>query len=189
VVIVPIYKGEEQLEQISLKANELMKRLRASGVRVKFDNRDTHKPGWKFAEYELKGVPLRIAMGPRDLENNTVELARRDTLSKEVVAIEGIESRIVQMLEDIQENLLSKAKKFRNDHSYKSNDWEDFKVKVKEGGFIWAHWDGTSETENRIKAETKATIRCIPLEREEEEGICVYSGAPSKGRVIFARSY
>lgn len=190
VVIVPIYRGEEQLEQISEKVKELQKRLRKIGVRVKFDNRDTHKPGWKFAEYELKGVPLRMAMGPRDMENNTVELARRDTLTKEVISLdEGLEDLIIEKLEDIQNNLLKKAKSFREEHSYRSDNWEDFKTKIEDGGFVWAHWDGTKETEEKIKNETKATIRCVPLEQDEELGECVYSGAPSKGRVIFAKAY
>lgn len=189
VVIVPIYKGQEQLDLISEKAKEIQKRLRAKGIRVKFDNRDTHKPGWKFAEYELKGVPMRIAMGPRDMENNTVELARRDTLSKEVVAIEGLEDLIQSKLVEIQENLLAKARDFRDSHSYKCDSWEDFKAKIESGGFVWAHWDGSAETEEKIKAETKATIRCIPLEGGDESGTCVYSGAPSKGRVIFAKAY
>ncbi|QNR24970.1 proline--tRNA ligase [Croceimicrobium hydrocarbonivorans] len=189
VVIVPIYKGQEQLDQISEKVNEIQSRLRAKGIRVKFDNRDTHKPGWKFAEYELKGVPLRIAMGPRDMENNTVELARRDTLSKEVVSVDGLEDQVAALLEEIQSNLLNKAKDFRESHSYTSDDWEDFKAKIEAGGFVWAHWDGSSETEEKIKAETKATIRCIPLDQQAEEGKCVYTGAPSKGRVIFAKAY
>ncbi|WP_421754765.1 proline--tRNA ligase [Croceimicrobium sp.] len=189
VVIVPIYKGQEQLDQISEKVNEIQSRLRAKGIRVKFDNRDTHKPGWKFAEYELKGVPLRIAMGPRDMENNTVELARRDTLSKEVVSVDGLEDQVATLLEEIQTNLLTKAKAFRESHSYKSDDWDDFKTKIEAGGFVWAHWDGSSETEEKIKAETKATIRCIPLNQQQEEGKCVYTGAPSKGRVIFAKAY
>lgn len=189
VVIVPIYKGQEQLDMISEKAKEIQKRLRAKGIRVKFDNRDTHKPGWKFAEYELKGVPMRIAMGPRDMENNTVELARRDTLSKEVVAIEGLGDLIQSKLVEIQENLLAKARDFRDSHSYKCDSWEDFKAKIESGGFVWAHWDGSAETEEKIKAETKATIRCIPLEGGDESGTCVYSGAPSKGRVIFAKAY
>lgn len=189
VVIVPIYKGQEQLDQISEKVNEIQGRLRAKGIRVKFDNRDTHKPGWKFAEYELKGVPLRIAMGPRDMENNTVELARRDTLSKEVVSVDGLEDQVAALLDEIQTNLLNKAKDFRESYSYTSDDWEDFKAKIEAGGFVWAHWDGSSETEEKIKAETKATIRCIPLDQQEEEGKCVYTGAPSKGRVIFAKAY
>jgi len=189
VVIVPIYRGEEQLDQISHKVKELQTALRAKGIRVKYDNRDTHKPGWKFAEYELKGVPMRIAIGPRDLDNNTVELARRDTLTKEVVSMDGIEELIAGRLEEIQENLLVKAKNFQEEHSYTSNDWEDFKAKIEAGGFVWAHWDGTAETEEKIKSETKATIRCIPLSRDEESGSCVYSGNPSQGRVIFAKAY
>lgn len=189
VVIVPIYKGQEQLDLISEKAKEIQKRLRSRGIRVKFDNRDTHKPGWKFAEYELKGVPMRIAMGPRDLENNTVELARRDTLSKEVVAIDGLEDLIQEKLEQIQKSLLAKARDFRKENSYQCDTWDDFKARIESGGFVWAHWDGSSETEERIKGETKATIRCIPLESDAETGSCVYSGAPSKGRVIFAKAY
>lgn len=190
VVIVPIYKGQEQLDQISEKALEIQKRLRAKGISVKFDNRDTHKPGWKFAEYELKGVPLRIAMGPRDLANNTVELARRDTLSKESISLdENLESLIEKTLAEIQANLYTKALKFREEHSRVSDSWDDFKVQIEAGGFVWAHWDGTSETEEKIKKETKATIRCIALDQKEEDGSCIYSGAPSKGRVIFAKAY
>ncbi|MCR9154502.1 MAG: proline--tRNA ligase [Croceimicrobium sp.] len=190
VVIVPIYKGQDQLDQISEKALEIQKRLRAKGISVKFDNRDTHKPGWKFAEYELKGVPLRIAMGPRDLANNTVELARRDTLSKESISLdENLESLIEKTLAEIQTNLYAKALKFREEHSHVSDSWEDFKVQIEAGGFVWAHWDGTSETEDKIKKETKATIRCIALDQKEEDGSCIYSGAPSKGRVIFAKAY
>jgi prolyl-tRNA synthetase len=189
VVIVPIYRGEEQLEQISAKVADLQKALRSKGIRVKYDNRDTHKPGWKFAEYELKGVPMRIAIGPRDLENNTVELARRDTLSKEVVAMDGIADLIQSRLEDIQSNLLKKANDFRAEHSYSADDYEDFKAKIEAGGFVYAHWDGTAETEEKIKGETKATIRCIPLDQKEESGKCIYSGKPSSGRVIFAKAY
>ncbi len=189
VVIVPIYKGEEQLAQISEKALEIKKSLERNGIRVKFDNRDTHKPGWKFAEYELKGVPLRIAIGPRDLEKGTVELARRDTLSKEFTTVEGLAEKIEAMLAEIQVNLLDKAKSFREEKTYSVDSWEDFKAKIEAGGFVMAHWDGTSATEERIKGETKATIRCIPIDQKEEDGLCVYSGAPSKGRVVFARAY
>lgn len=189
VVIVPIYRGEEQLELISEKVKELQASLRKKGIRVKFDNRDTHKPGWKFAEYELKGVPMRIAIGPRDLENNTVELARRDTLSKEVVSMEGIEDLISARLEEIQTNLLKKASDFRTEHSYQADDWEDFKAKIEAGGFVYAHWDGSKETEEKIKTETKATIRCVPLDQKKENGNCIYSGKPSEGRVIFAKAY
>lgn len=189
VVIVPIYKGEEQLAQISEKALEIKKSLERNGIRVKFDNRDTHKPGWKFAEYELKGVPLRIAIGPRDLEKGTVELARRDTLTKEFTTVEGLAEKIEAMLAEIQVNLLGKAKSFREEKTYSVDSWEDFKAKIEAGGFVMAHWDGTSATEERIKGETKATIRCIPIDQKEEDGLCVYSGAPSKGRVVFARAY
>ena len=190
VVIVPIYKGEEQLEQISSKAQEIMKTLRAKGISVKFDNRDTHKPGWKFAEYELKGVPLRIAMGPRDLENGTVELARRDTLSKEVVGQEVLVDTIENLLKEIQESLFSKALAYRDDHITKVDTFEEFKeVLNTKGGFVSAHWDGTIETEDKIKQQTKATIRCIPLDAQNEDGVCVYSGHKSTKRVLFAKAY
>ncbi len=190
VVIVPIYKGQEQLEQISAKAKEIKKELEKAGVSVKFDGRDTHKPGWKFNEYELKGVPLRIAIGPRDLEKNMVELARRDTLSKESVSIEGLADKVKSELEEIQTNLYNKANTFTKNNTNKVDTWEEFKNLIeKEGGFIEAHWDGTSETEEKIKQETKATIRCIPLDAKEEEGKCVYTGKPSSKRVLFAKAY
>lgn len=190
VVIVPIYKGAEQLEVISEKAREIVKELKSKGISVKFDNRDTHKPGWKFAEYELKGVPLRIAMGPRDLENGTLELARRDTLEKNSVPQEGIADRIATLLEEIQENLFEKAKSFRDEHITSVDTFDAFKeVLETKGGFILAHWDGTEETEDKIKELTKATIRCIALDAENEEGVCVYSGKPSSKRVLFAKAY
>lgn len=189
VVIVPIYKGEEQLAQISEKAMEIKKSLERIGIRVKFDNRDTHKPGWKFAEYELKGVPLRIAIGPRDLEKGTVELARRDTLSKEFTAVDGLADKVEALLGEIQSNLLVKAQDFRGANTFSADTWDDFKAKIENGGFVYAHWDGTAETEEMIKGETKATIRCIPLEQVAEEGKCIYTGAPSKGRVVFAKAY
>ncbi|MBI9032952.1 MAG: proline--tRNA ligase [Bacteroidales bacterium] len=191
VVIVPIYKKQEQLEQISEKANEIITKLRAKGISVKFDNRDTHKPGWKFAEYEFKGVPVRLAMGPRDLENGTVEVARRDTLEKSSHSIEGIEDYIENLLVEIQDNLYQKALKHREDNTYKVDTWEEFKDSIaNRGGFILAHWDGTPETEQLIKEETKATIRAIPLNGEmEEEGVCIYSGKPSHQRVYFAIAY
>jgi prolyl-tRNA synthetase len=188
VVIVPIFKSEEQLQLISEKAVQIQKQLQGMNVSVKFDNRDTHTPGFKFADYEFKGVPIRIAMGPRDLENGTVEVARRDTKEKAVYPIEGIEQKIVGLLEEIQENLYKKAKSFREANTVKAESWEDFKVKV-EHGFVLAHWDGTSETENKIKEETKATIRCIPLNNEKEEGKCIFTGKPSQQRVIFAKAY
>ncbi|HPE76937.1 MAG TPA: proline--tRNA ligase [Draconibacterium sp.] len=189
VVIVPIYKNEEQLAVISEKVKEIMTNLKAKGISVKYDDSDNKKPGWKFAEYELKGVPVRLAIGPRDIENGTVEVARRDTLTKNVVELEGIEKYIESLLEDIQKNIFNKALEFRKQNTFKVDTYDEFKEALKKGGFILAHWDGTSETEEMIKAETKATIRCMPLEYEEEEGVCIYSGKPSKRRVIFALAY
>lgn len=191
VVIVPIYKGEEQLEEIRKKVDVISSSLRAKGISVKFDDRDTHKPGFKFAEWELKGVPVRFAIGPRDLENNTLEIARRDTGDKESFNLsDDIVSKVETLLNDIQENIYSKALNFREQNTTEVDSYEDFKkVLDGNGGFVSAHWDGTSETEERIKDETKATIRCIPIDRKEEAGVCVYSGKPSKGRVLFARAY
>ncbi|MBN2635519.1 MAG: proline--tRNA ligase [Prolixibacteraceae bacterium] len=190
VVIVPIYKNEEQLSAISNKVDEIVKKLKSKGISVKFDNSDHKKPGWKFAEYELKGVPVRLAMGPRDLENGTVEIARRDTLEKNVVNIDGIENYIENLLDDIQENIFKKALDYRATHTTKVDTYDEFKEVLKnKGGFVLAHWDGTSETEEKIKTETKATIRCLPLEFEEEDGVCIYSGKPSKRRVLFALAY
>jgi prolyl-tRNA synthetase len=190
VVIVPIYKQEEQLAAISEKVQEITTRLKSIGITVKYDNNDTKKPGWKFAEYELKGVPVRIAIGPRDLENGTVEIARRDTLEKKVVVMEGIEFYIQQLLNDIQENIFKKAFDFRTGMTTPVETYDEFKdVLQNKGGFISAHWDGTPETEQAIKDETKATIRCIPFDQVPEEGKCIYSGKPSKGRVLFALSY
>jgi prolyl-tRNA synthetase len=189
VVIVPIYRKEEELDAISEKVKDIMKALLAKGISVKFDSRDTHKPGFKFAEYEYKGVPVRLAIGPRDLQNNSVEVARRDTLSKEILPMEGIEDRIEALMEEIQENLFEKAKNFREENSRNVDSWEAFKVEIEKGGFLYAHWDGSPETEQKIKDETKATIRAIPLDNAGEEGNCVYSGKPSKQRVIFARAY
>lgn len=190
VVIVPIYKNDIELAQISEKANQIKKMLEAKNISVKFDNRDTQKPGWKFAEYELKGVPVRIAIGPKDMANETVEIARRDTLEKKIYPFAQVNQIVEQMLEDIQKNLYNKALKFREANTYKVDTYEDFKKTLEDkSGFISAHWDGTSETENKIKEETKATIRCIPLNQVEEIGKCIYSGKPSKGRVIFAKAY
>ncbi len=190
VVIVPIYRKEEQLAAISEKVDEIIAKLKAKGISVKYDDRDTRKPGWKFAEYELKGVPVRLAMGPRDMENGTVEVARRDTLEKEVTAIENIDEYVEKLLYDIQNNIYQKAYDYRATHTTKVDSWEEFKDVLKnKGGFISAHWDGTPETEDLIKNETKATIRCLPLEYEKEEGVCVYSGKPSKRRVLFALAY
>jgi len=190
VVIVPIYKGEEQLKLISEKANEIKKDLQAKGISVRFDDRDTHKPGWKFAEHELRGVPVRIAIGPRDLDNDSVEVARRDTKEKETYQIADLPNKVEHLLENIQENLFLRAKTHRDNTTTLVNTWEEFKeVLNTKGGFILAHWDGTAETEERIKNETKATIRCIPFDAIEEEGTCVYSGKPSSKRVLFAIAY
>jgi prolyl-tRNA synthetase len=190
VAIVPIYKGEEQLNELNAHVEGLVKELRSKGISVKYDNRDTHKPGFKFNEYELKGVPLRIAIGPRDLENGTYELARRDTLTKETVSADGISELVVKLLNEIQDNLWTKALNHRSENITEVEDYDAFKeVLEQKGGFISAHWDGTAETEDRIKEETKATIRCIPLDQKTEEGSCIYSGKPSKGRVLFAKAY
>jgi len=189
VAIVPIYKKPEQLEAISEKANAIKKNLEAKGISVKYDDRDTYKPGWKFNEYEFKGVPVRLAIGPRDLENGTVEVARRDTLEKETFQLIDIESKIEHLLDKIQDNLYNKALNFREENTMKADNWDEFKGMVEKGGFILAHWDGTTETELKIKEETKATIRTIPLNNKPEDGKCIYSGKPSKERVIFAKSY
>ncbi|WP_162417618.1 proline--tRNA ligase [Cyclobacterium roseum] len=192
VVIVPIFKRDEELEAIRVKAGEIMESLEGLGISVKFDDRDTHKPGWKFAEYELKGVPLRLGIGPRDLENQTVEMARRDTLTKSVVDLEreNLPILIKETLADIQENIYRKAHTFTQEKTTKADTWEAFiDVLENKGGFVSAHWDGTAETEERIKEQTKATIRCIPLDQVPEQGKCIFSGNPSKGRVLFARAY
>jgi prolyl-tRNA synthetase len=190
VVIVPIYKGQDQLELVSEKAISIKKELEKAGVSVKFDSRDTHKPGFKFAEYEFKGVPLRIAIGPRDLENNTVELARRDLLSKQIVDNENLNETVTSLLDEIQNNLLEKALNFREENTQEANTYQEFKELIsKDAGFVYAHWDGSSETEQKIKEETKATIRCIPLDNKLEKGKCIYSGKPSSQRVIFAKAY
>ena len=190
VVIVPIYKGEEQLNQISEVANELASELRAQGVSVKYDDRDTQKPGWKFAQYELQGVPVRIAIGPKDLEKGSVELARRDTLSKEFVDQDKVVEKVKALMVEMQENLYRKALDFREEHTTRVESFDEFKKVLKEkGGFISAHWDGTGETENKIKELTKATIRLIPFEAGKEEGSCVLTGKPSSQRVLFAKAY
>ncbi len=190
VVIVPIYKKPEELARISEKVDQLVLKLKTKGISVKYDSSDNKKPGWKFAEYELKGVPVRLAMGPRDLESGTVEVARRDNLTKETMALEGIEEVIENLLGEIQENIYRKALNFRNENIRKADSWEEFKQILEEkGGFISAHWDGTGETEAKIKEETKATIRCIPMEGEKVPGKCIYSGNPSAGRVLFALAY
>jgi prolyl-tRNA synthetase len=190
VVIVPIYKNEEQLEAISEKVAVFVKELREKGIAVKFDDRDTYRPGAKFAEYELKGVPIRIAIGNRDLENGTLEVARRDTFEKQTVAQSEVVDFVSNLLEEIQENLFKKAINFRSEHTTSVDNFEDFKATIKnKGGFVSAHWDGTEETEDRIKELTKATIRCIPNAAKEEIGVCIFSGKPSFKRVLFAKAY
>lgn len=190
VVIVPIHKGDEQLAEISVVVDELVKTLRQRGISVKYDNRTTLKPGFKFNEYELKGVPVRVAIGPNDLQNGTFEVARRDNLSKEVVAKEQVANYIENLLEQIQASLFEKARAYRDKHITPVDNFEEFKdVLENKGGFVAAHWDGTPETEEKIKDLTKATIRCIPLDQKAEDGACVLTGAPSKGRVLFAKAY
>ena len=191
VVMVPIYKSEEERNAILERMDALSKELKEHGHTVKIDDRDTLRPGFKFAEWELKGVPVRIAIGPRDLENGCVELARRDTLEKSSVPQEGLGKHIEGLLDEIQANIYAKALKFRDDNIVKVDSWDEFKERIENGGFLLCHWDGTPETEERIKEETKATIRCIPIDSAvcEEEGKCIYSGKPSSRRVIFARAY
>ena len=190
VVIVPIFKGEEQKALLDEKIHAMVASFKAAGIRVKYDDSDNQRPGWKFAEYELKGVPVRIAVGPRDLENNQVEIARRDTKEKTTVSMEGITETVAQLLLDIQSNLFNRAKKYRDEHITKVDTWEDFiAVLDTKAGFVSAHWDGTPETEEKIKEMTKATIRCIPLNNEQEAGVCILTGNPSVQRVLFARAY
>jgi prolyl-tRNA synthetase len=190
VAIVPVFKSAEQLTAISDAVAPIKKALEGLGIRVKYDDRDTHKPGWKFSEYEFKGVPLRITIGPRDLENGTVEIARRDTLEKESLRITDIEEKVMHLLDQIQKNLYDKALSFREQNTFRVNSWEEFVETLEtKGGFLSAHWDGTAETEEKIKEATKATIRVIPLDNPQEEGKCVFSGKPSSQRVIFARAY
>jgi prolyl-tRNA synthetase len=189
VVIVPIYRSEEQLEAVREKVQPLLKDLKAKGISVKFDDSDANKPGWKFAEYELRGVPVRLALGARDLENGTVEIARRDTREKQTVPMDGLADRIAALLDEIQSNIFQKALRFREENTHRVDTWEQFQEQIERGGFLLAHWDGTAETEEAIKDATKATIRCIPLDAPEEVGACVFSGKPSSRRVIFARAY
>jgi len=190
VVVVPIYKNEEELRKIGEVVDALKAALKPHQITVKFDDRDTHRPGFKFAEWELKGVPLRIAIGARDMANGTVELARRDNQTKETVPQDGLAERLQRELTDMQQRIYDKALAFRNDHTTEVNDYDEFKrVLEDKGGFVSAHWDGTAETEKRIKEETKATIRCIPLDAAEEDGRCVLTGKPSGRRVLFAKAY
>ncbi len=189
VVIIPIYKDEEGRKAIAEKVEPLLAELKKKGISVKFDDADNKRPGFKFADYEVKGVPVRLALGQRDLENGTVELMRRDTLEKETVSFDGIANHIENLLEDIQKNLFEKAKKYRDEMTYAVDTYDEFKEQIEKGGFILAHWDGTPETEEKIKNETKATIRCIPLEGDETPGKCMVTGKPSARRVLFARAY
>jgi prolyl-tRNA synthetase len=190
VVIVPIHKGGEDKQRIDVKVDAIVKELKSLGVSVKYDDSDNNRPGWKFAEYEMKGVPVRLAIGARDLENNVVEVARRDTGEKATVSLDGIAGHVHGLLEDIQSNLLEKARAYRDAHITRVDSYEEFKKVLEEkGGFVSAHWDGTGETEERIKEETKATIRCIPLDNPPEEGHCILTGKPSRERVLFAVAY
>ncbi|MCK9617956.1 MAG: proline--tRNA ligase [Lentimicrobiaceae bacterium] len=190
VVIVPIYKNEEQLSLVSETAEKIKKALQNKGISVNYDNRDTYKPGWKFNEHEFKGVPVRLALGPRDIENGTVEVARRDTLEKSVYQLTDIEDKIVNLLEIIQKNLYNKALDFRENNTFRADSWDEFiNIIENKGGFVLAHWDGTTETEQKIKDLTKATIRTIPLNNKQEEGKCILTGKPSHQRVVFARAY
>ena len=190
VVIIPIYKGDESKPVIDAKAKEIVDSLKALGIRIKYDDSDNARPGWKFAEYELKGVPVRIAMGLRDMENNVVELARRDTKEKKAVSLDGLADYVKNLLEEIQQNIYNRALVFRNEKTTEANSWDEFvKLLDEKTGFISAHWDGTAETEEKIKQETKATIRCIPMNNKLEEGKCIMTGEPSTQRVLFARAY
>lgn len=189
VVIIPIHKTPEDLAAITEKVEPIVAGLKAAGVSVKYDDSDHQRSGWKFAEYELKGVPVRLGLGMRDLENGTIEVARRDTLTKESVPIDGVVAKVVALMDEIQESIYEKALKFKNENTFEIDTWEDFKAQIEKGGFVMAHWDGTSETELKIKEETKATIRCIPFTDSPEPGKCVYTGEPSKQRVAFARAY
>lgn len=189
VVIVPIYRKQEQLAMVSEKVAGIVEGLKAKGISVKYDDADNKRPGFKFADYELKGVPVRLVIGPKDLEENTAEVMRRDTLGKETVSLEGIVDYVANLLEDIQNNIYTKARNFRDSHIFEANSYDEFKELIEKGGFVLAHWDGTTETEERVKEETKATIRCIPLDGDTTPGTCIFTGKPSERRVIFARNY
>jgi prolyl-tRNA synthetase len=189
VVIIPIANKPEQMDQVNNAVQPIIDELRSKGISVKFDNADNKRPGFKFADYELKGVPVRLVLGARDLENGTIEVMRRDTLEKETRSIDGIAQYVEQLLEDIQQNIFKKAKDYRDAHIYECENYEEFKEKVKDGGFFLCHWDGTAETEARIKEETQATIRCVPFGVEQTPGVDMVTGKPAKCRVIIARSY
>lgn len=189
VVIVPIYRKPEQLAMVSEKVAGIVEGLKTKGISVKYDDADNKRPGFKFADYELKGVPVRLVIGPKDLEENTAEVMRRDTLGKETVSLDGIVDYVANLLEDIQNNIYTKARNFRDSHIFEANSYDEFKELIEKGGFVLAHWDGTTETEERVKEETKATIRCIPLDGDTTPGTCIFTGKPSERRVIFARNY
>jgi prolyl-tRNA synthetase len=189
VVIVPVYKTNEDVEKFAEATRPIIEQLKAKGVRVKYDSDDQKSPGFKFAEYELQGVPVRITVGSRELESSKVEITRRDTGEKSSLALEGLAESLEKLLEAIQTNIFEKAKNFRAENTFSVDSWDEFKSQIEKGGFVMAHWDGTAETENKIKEETKATIRCVPLESKEESGKCVFSGNPSKKRVLFAKAY
>ena len=189
VVIVPIYRKQEQLAMVSEKVAGIVEGLKAKGISVKYDDADNKRPGFKFADYELKGVPVRLVIGPKDLEENTAEVMRRDTLGKETVSLDGIVDYVANLLEDIHNNIYTKARNFRDSHIFEANSYDEFKELIEKGGFVLAHWDGTTETEERVKEETKATIRCIPLDGDTTPGTCIFTGKPSERRVIFARNY
>ena len=189
VVIVPIYRKQEQLAMVSEKVAGIVEGLKAKGISVKYDDADNKRPGFKFADYELKGVPVRLVIGPKDLEENTAEVMRRDTLGKETVSLDGIVDYVANLLEDIQNNIYTKARNFRDSHIFEANSYDEFKELIEKGGFVLAHWDCTTETEERVKEETKATIRCIPLDGDTTPGTCIFTGKPSERRVIFARNY
>lgn len=189
VAIVPIYRKQEQLAMVSEKVAGIVEGLKAKGISVKYDDADNKRPGFKFADYELKGVPVRLVIGPKDLEENTAEVMRRDTLEKETVSLDGIVDYVANLLEDIQNNIYTKARNFRDSHIFEANSYDEFKELIEKGGFVLAHWDGTTETEERVKEETKATIRCIPLDGDTTPGTCIFTGKPSERRVIFARNY
>lgn len=189
VVIVPIYRKQEQLAMVSGKVAGIVEGLKTKGISVKYDDADNKRPGFKFADYELKGVPVRLVIGPKDLEENTAEVMRRDTLGKETVSLDGIVDYVANLLEDIQNNIYTKARNFRDSHIFEANSYDEFKELIEKGGFVLAHWDGTTETEERVKEETKATIRCIPLDGDTTPGTCIFTGKPSERRVIFARNY
>ena len=190
VVIIPIYKSEDQLNQISKKIDPIIDKLKSKNISVLYDKRETHKPGFKFNEHEIKGVPIRIVIGPKDLENSTLEIFRRDNMKKEIIELENVFEKIDFLMEDIQSNIFNNAQKFTKENIRKANTYDEFKSIIKnKGGFVSAHWDGSSETEEKIKKETKATIRCIPIDSKKEEGFCMVSNKPSLQRVLFAKAY